>query len=216
MKNTITSLESIIISMVGDDPVISLLDNPSRHTPLKNILDERCHVLNQMFIPSPENIQRLIQVNKHLSTLTKKLDSRVEQMQIQRPLISDPDFDNDYNIEGHLRVPFYGEEESVLSLPDDRYYGSNFALMINCLDAAYPEPVLRSLPQRKALNDEFNWNEGPFEKYPELKDITICYAIHELCQHRPYSIPDLLRLNSFCCEVQLTAQNFTRQDGSRL
>ena len=35
-------------------------------------------------------------------------------------------------------------------------------------------------------------------------DIIGCYGIHVLCSHNYYSIPDLLHLNDFWCEVKLT------------
>ena len=213
MKNTITSLESIIISMVGDDPFGYVLKHPTPNIPLQNLLKERCRILNKMFTPSPENIHQFIQVNNHLYTLTQKLYRRVNQMLIQQPLINAPDFDDDYELEGRLTIPFNGAE-SVLSLPDDDCYGSNFALMINCLSAAYPEPVLRASPNSNPLDDGVSWDEGPFQDHPEFKNIIICYAVHDICTHRPYSIPDLLRLNDFWCEVELTAQSITTQDGT--
>lgn len=214
MKSTITSLESIIINMVGNDPFGYLLKNPIQNIPLQNLLKERCRILNKMFTPSPENIRQLSQVNNHLYTLTQKLYRRVNQMLIQQPLINAPDFDDDYELEGHLTIPFNGPE-SVLSLPDDGCYGSNFTLMINCLSAVCPEPVLRASPNSNPLDDGVSWDEGPFQNHPEFKDIIICYAVHDICTHRPYSIPDLLRLNDFWCEVELTAQSITTRDGTR-
>lgn len=214
MKNTITSLESVIISMVGNDPFGYLIKHPIQKIPLQKLLKERCRLLNKMFIPSPENIRQFIKVNNHLYTLTQKLYRRASQMLIQRPLISAPDFDDDYELEGRLTIPFNGPE-SVLPLPDDGYYGSNFALMINCLSAACPEPVLRASPNSNPLDDGVSWDEGPFQNHPEFKDIIICYAVHDICTHRPYSIPDLLRLNDFWCEVELTAQSITTRDGTR-
>ena len=49
----------------------------------------------------------------------------------------------------------------------------------------------------------------------EFKDICICHAVHELCQHKMYSIPDLLRMNDFWCEVKVTHQLLSDRDGKR-
>lgn len=214
MKSTLITLEKSIITLIGNDPFGNLLKHPEKRNPLKTALKKRCRILNEMFVPTPQNIQRFIQVNKRLYTLTQKLYLRVHQMENQRTLISNPDFDDDYELEGRLAIPFNGPE-SVLTLPDDSYYGSHFAQMIECLDAAYPEPILHVHSRQTPLDDGSSWDEGPFQQYPEFKNITICYAVHDICTHRPYSIPDLLRLNDFWCEVELTAQSITTQDGTR-
>lgn len=214
MKKTLSALENTIISMIGNDPFKNLCKNPAIYTPLKTLLAERCRVLNEMFVPTDSNMRQFIRVNNHLYTQTQKLYRRVNQMQDQRSLINDPDFDDDYELEGRLSIPFNGDD-SILALPDDDYYGSNFSLMIDCLAAVYSEPVLHVIPGQIPLDNSTSWDEGPFQKHPQFKDITICYAVHDICTHRPYSIPDLLRLNDFWCEVQLTVQNITRQDGLR-
>ena len=56
--------------------------------------------------------------------------------------------------------------------------------------------------------------EGVFDR-EEFKDICICHAVHELCQHKMYSIPDLLRMNDFWCEVRVTHQLLSDRDGKR-
>ena len=49
----------------------------------------------------------------------------------------------------------------------------------------------------------------------EIDDIVICHAVHQLTDHQLYSIPDLLRLNDFWAEVNLTIQSITDQKGNR-
>ena len=64
------------------------------------------------------------------------------------------------------------------------------------------------------LDDGQSWAEGVFVR-EEFKDICICHAVHELCQHKMYSIPDLLRMNDFWCEVKVTHQLLSDRDGKR-
>ena len=45
----------------------------------------------------------------------------------------------------------------------------------------------------------------------ELEDICICHAVHDICTHKPYSIPDLLRMNDFWVEAEVTFQHFASQ-----
>ena len=53
------------------------------------------------------------------------------------------------------------------------------------------------------LDDGNSWAEGPLV-HPKLSQITICYALHALCTHMNWSIPDVLRINDFSIEVKLT------------
>lgn len=206
MKKTLSSLETSIIHLVGTDPFNSLPKDPGISFHLKILLEERCSILNEMFVPTDSNMQRFIQVNNHLYTLTQKLYSRVNQMKEQLPLITNPGFDDDYELEGQLTIPFYDENYTFYL---NQYYGSNFAQMIKCLAAVYPEPVLHVSPNQMPLDNGATWDEGPFQQHPQFNDIIICYAVHDICTHRPYSIPDLLRLHDFDCEVQLILQHIT-------
>ncbi len=204
MKNILSSLENYIIKLAGTDPFENLRKDPSISAHLKTLLADRCSILNEMFVPTDSNMQRFIWVNNHLYTLTKKLYHRVNQIKKQLPLITNPGFDDDYELEGHLTIPFYDENYTFYL---NQYYGSNFAQMTKCLAAVYPESVLHVSPNQMPLDDGATWDEGPFQQHPQFNDIIICYAVHDICTHRPYSIPDLLCLHDFDCEVQLTLQH---------
>lgn len=53
----------------------------------------------------------------------------------------------------------------------------------------------------KCMSDQCaDWKEAHL-RTPQLEHINVCYAIHDLCTHRPhYAIPDLLRLNEYWAE----------------
>lgn len=127
--------------------------------------------------------------------------------------------DDDYDVESHFRFIYHGDD-SVLKLDDDDYYGSNFTLMIKALTELYivkgQENIIYARDGKNNLDDGESWLEEPFCKWKDrLHDIIICYAVHDLTSHKSYSIPDLLRLNSFLCESVVTFQSITSQNGSR-
>ena len=64
-------------------------------------------------------------------------------------------------------------------------------------------------------------DDAPVQRIPtvqpaadKLSHLCICHAIHDLSCHKPYSIPDILRMNDFCVEVKVTHQHREEQDGS--
>ena len=61
------------------------------------------------------------------------------------------------------------------------------------------------------LNDDTPWGEYPFD-IPDFAHTGICPAVHRICSHGLYSIPDLLRMNNFCCEVTIAHRKTVEQD----
>ena len=43
----------------------------------------------------------------------------------------------------------------------------------------------------------------------------MCHAVHDICTHKNYSIPDLLRMNTFEVSVDIKIQQIEDQDGAR-
>lgn len=135
-----------------------------------------------------------------------------------------------------LRYVFCGVE-SILELPEDSYYGSDFAYMIELICCCLLEEYNGGLPEIEECScnyspkntsdmtdeqlqcvdvwdDGVTWAEGHLRR-PELKHIIVCHAIHDICTHKPYSIPDLLRLNDFWVEAHLVCQHIIDQNGKR-
>ena len=65
------------------------------------------------------------------------------------------------------------------------------------------------------LNDGTTWYESMQPAADKLSHLCICHAIHDLSCHKPYSIPDILRMNDFCVEVAIKHEHVVEQDGSR-
>lgn len=78
-----------------------------------------------------------------------------------------------------------------------------------------PSATDKDLECSNDLDDGNSWAEGPLV-HPKLSQITICYALHALCTHMNWSIPDVLRINDFSIEVKLTVQQFSDQEKNRL
>ena len=191
---------------------------PEKWEILEDLLNKRRWILNQLFDFTPENIQKIKKIDDRLRAITVKLHERVKAMEKKATLImDDPDFDDDFEITGTISFS-WNDEDSVLKLEDDEYFGSDFNLMINAIHDFYYEKgkyytyILDITPNSDNMDDELeNWAEGALQ-HPELK---ICYATHCICCHQLYSIPDLLRLNDFWTEIKFIEQNIRDAEGTR-
>lgn len=74
-----------------------------------------------------------------------------------------------------------------------------------------PSTTDEELECANIMDDEDSWAEGPL-RHPKLDHIKVCYALHALCTHMNWSIPDVLRINYFSIEVKLTVQQFSNQE----
>ena len=204
---------------------------------IQDLIGTRSLILNQMFQATSQEIKRFEAVNELLNSLTKKMYHRMANL--YRTLINSPkdeSFDDDYIIRGTLRYVFCGVE-SILELPEDSYYGSDFAYMIELICCCLLEEYNGGLPEIEECSCNYSskntsdmtdeqlqcvdvWDDGvtwaeEHLRRPELKHIIVCHAIHDICTHKPYSIPDLLRLNDFWVEDHLVCQHIIDQNGKR-
>lgn len=95
----------------------------------------------------------------------------------------------------------WNDEDSVLKMDNDDYYGSDFEYMLhfhcNFRDSgrySYGEPLV--------ADDGTNWNldyldNQAFDKF------CICHLLHSLHSHEHYSLPDILRMDDFGTDVSL-------------
>lgn len=207
---------------------------------IEDILINRQRLLNKLFLGTEAEIERLKQINDRLLELTHKMYSRAYQLyQVVCSNGYNPDFDDDVTIEGVLTFTWNSLESSYLPMKEDSEYGSDFPVMMELLDGVYYDksiaecsscnvffpygepitPNLATLPSDKInlvdrLNDGQSWNEYPFNRN-EFNDIVFCYPMHVLCNHQLWSIPDVLRMNEFCCEVKVSHQHLVDLAGNR-
>lgn len=219
-KSEIQKIEAEILAITGSDvdEYNEWTESESTRNRVESLLKRRCKLLNDAFQMTVENLDRLSQVNIHLTNLTKRAYDRIGEIEAVEYYMTDCE-DDDYDVESHIRFIYRGDD-SVLKLDDDDYYGSNFTLMIKALTELYITKgqgnIIYARLGKNNLDDGESWVEEPFCKWKDrLHDIIICYAVHDLTSHKAYSIPDLLRLESFLCESVVTFQSITRQNGTR-
>lgn len=203
------------------------------------LITDRKWLLDQMFAGTPEEVARMEAVNERLQELTSLMYRR--SATLYRKVLSnsyDADFDDDVMVKGTLKYG-YNEEESLLPMSNDAFYGSDFCRMMQVIDGLYgcnkvfeleeiestlsksfdphdrPEMSDAELGFKDELEDGTTWAEGALW-HPALNNICLCHAVHDICTHKNYSIPDLLRMNDFWCEVKVTHQHIVDQSGNRL
>ena len=212
---------------------------------LKSQLEERQTMLNDMFLCTADEVADFRKTNDRLYALTQKMHEKALSLyRAILKEGYDPEFDDDIMVEGTLRYVFNDALGSVvLSFEEGRDlfdkplepYWSNFPAMLAIISEYYentlepecascftsyelthtPEMEAKEFGLENFLDDGQSWAEmGPLNR-PELKDICICHAVHDIVDHKLYSIPDLLRMNDFWCEVRVTHQLLSDRDGKR-
>ena len=241
LRRRVRRIEAAILKITGPD-MDRLVTKPVSEKKMERVGDLICRrmvLLNRMFTGTPEEVERMEQVNDRLLELTRQMYSR--SATLYRKVLTDTRdeaFDDDIVVEGSLKYNC-GDETSVLPMSNDGYYGSDFYRMLQVIDWLYmreaegfkleaieetgckswepkdvPEQSDAELGFEDSLNDGTTWAEGPL-RHPALESICLCHAVHDICTHKYYSIPDLLRMNDFWCEVKVTHQHIVDQSGNR-
>lgn len=242
LRRKLQTVERQILKTTGEDPLrLRWAESSKSVARVSDLMSDRCYLLNQMFAATPEEVERLEIVNARLYDLTKKMYAQSAALYRQLLITpQDESFTDDVEIEGVLRFSYDGRE-SILELENDSYYGSSFNLMFAIAAELYVskysvDPFVieeivsygRSLDvsDRSDMTDEelgfkdwaddgTTWAQG-WLRHPALEHICICHAARNICLWKGYSIPELLRMNDFLCEVTVKHQHFAEQDGSRM
>lgn len=207
---------------------------PVQRNKIDFLLSDRSAYLNRMFLATPEEVKRFEELNNKLLKMAddmRKRSAMLWETMVQMKKM--PEFDDEYEVQGILKVQGWDEEEEVLKLPEDDYYGSDFQFMSevlhemvpDCMNQAYClsglEPCNFETGKTDpgtaftdTMEDGTTWAEGPLW-HPALSHICICHPIHDICTHNPFSIPDLLRINDFKTTVTLTIEHRETQSGIR-
>lgn len=183
---------------------------------VKDLLGDRHYILNQMFRLhiNEDEIERFQEVNNHLLKLSQEM------------------FEEHRKMVKFLMVNFFEgvtpgstvEVESCLDVDEgcmpymfkeDADYGSDFSKMADAI--AWTEDLeirtcsthLGEQAESDHLDDGTTWAEGCLD-LPQFKDTVVCYAVHDLCTHKNYSVPDLIRLQSYTIRHNIeTKQTYT-------
>ncbi len=240
LRRQLLRVERRILRITGMDPnAFHWIHTQKNLERVGELIGDRKALLDRMFVGTPEEVVRMERVNGLLLDLTQQMYCR--SAALYRKVLTatyDEAFDDDVVVEGTLKYNCDGDE-SVLPMTNDAYYGSDFGRMLRIIDWLYvgecdgfrlseiEQTICKSIePQDRpdmrdeefgfenGLDDGTTWAEGCLQ-HPAFEHICICHAVHDLCTHKKYSIPDLLRMNDFWCEVKVTHQHIVRQDGSR-
>ena len=241
LRAQVQKIEEKILAITGDNVEYNMEWTRSQRKceQVERLIWKRKHLLDKMFVATPEEVVRMEQVNNRLYDLTQKMYSRTEAL--YRKVMTttyDPESDDDVEVEGTLKFLANGHS-SLLPMANDGYYGSNFYEMFFIINWLYtcdvldleeieqcrcylspsdylPEMNSKELGLTDDLNDGTTWYESVQPAADKLSHLCICHAIHDLSDHKPYSIPDILRMNDFWVEVTVKHQLIVEQDGSRL
>lgn len=239
LKMFVKDIEKDILEIAGDVLDYSLIVR-KRLTPfqfelLDALLDLRGWALNSLFEVhcSDEEVRRFTAINDKLYTMT---ESMYERARMVNDLIKTmPLHEKDDDVEVEAKLKFWEDgAPSVLEIEDDDFYGSDFTRMIvlrSIIDsdyrsydeiervAIYPKLVNGKLiPDDTEINNRMDdgttWAEA-WLRHPKLDHLIVCHAVHDICTHKNYSIPDLLRMNTFEVSVDIKIQQIEDQDGAR-
>ena len=240
LKYELIKLEKRILDLTGDPvdyehyrPFLDWCRDEAKVEVIEDMMRDRHFILNLLFEThcTPAEVARLEKINGMLLEMTNRTYHCTGDMMRALMVMKKDDMDDDYELEGRL-VPQFDVPDSVLHLEDDDYYGSDFVRMaailhetekhkpggmadVSCdwsrLKDKTPSATDEELECANGLDDGYSWAEGPL-RHPKLDHIKVCYALHALCTHMNWSIPDVLRINDFSIEVKLTVQQFSGQD----
>ena len=238
LRECVQKIEGELRSIVGDciGKWFSIPRYDYEFEELVELLNCRRDLLDKMFVATSEEIERMEQVNNRLSDLTNKLFARTEELCRKMATTTyDPEFDNHVDVEGTLKFEM-NDEDSILPMSNDNYYGSDFKLVFEIISCLYLHKYLRreeiefcycycpannyheDMDRNKLQiadnpNDGDSWYEPCQPAADKLSHLCICHAIYDLNMHKPYSIPDILRMNDFTVEVAVKHQHFANQKG---
>lgn len=236
LRKELQAIEADIKVIVGPRRKDDWVDVPAGidRENLKNLLRSRRYCLNMLFRKDPKGLEHFKKVNNLLRALTDRMYKKGARVYRQY-LISGVDeaFDDDFMIDADLRF-VYNSEDSIAKLGDEEHYGSDFNYMMNviydlcaeapCVGASFSKSFCKG--DKPEMSDkELELDNDMGEIYhgelrlsvPELEGIEICNAVNEICVYdNGYSVPDLLRMNDFWCEVKAIYQHIRNQNRENL
>lgn len=221
LQNVEQRVKRIVNCDLDYSPFLRYLSE-NEHDVIDLLMGIRYVVLNEMIQhPTPAEVERFRYQNDKLFKLTQEYYAQCRNM--WRTLFHTPYKVDDrycYEVEGVLRFE-YGDDDAVVKLENDDYYGSDFQYMIHLqdeliykmdslLNGVFGSFVGATEDRYKQINnmldDGDSWDECSLHK-PEFADICVCYAMHALHTHQDYCLPDILRMDDFVVKVHLQYEN---------
>lgn len=209
LKATLRFVEDKILSTIDFD---GWMMKKELEEQVRDLLSERHFIMGKMFRlhVTEQEVVRFREVNDHLLELTRKMFCEHKKLLDSlkgNPVLSVTSWD-DVVVESSLGVD---EDAEVLRYDDDDDYGSDFLHMFDAI--AWTEDLeihsccttLGEKPEPDHLDNSsrWSWAEGCLD-VPQFEGIGVCYAVHDLCTHKNYSVPDLLRIRSYSLQNIIT------------
>jgi hypothetical protein len=168
-------------------------------------LGTRKWILDEMFEKhaTEAEVRRFEVVNERLLALTMQLNEHhrtlQELMHLIHTLSGEP-----FELETTLFYSHNEENPQLFPMEEDAFYGSRWNEMLWVIgENSRLDDICWCCGDHICnLDDGQTWAEGPL-RIPQLDHLCICYAVHALCTHMNYSIPDLLRMTTYAFNYQI-------------
>ncbi len=167
-----------------------------RYDKMSKLLRRRRKLLNWMCVLYTENeIRRINELDTILTDVMQQMYTDLNNLHAGRIAISKMEPYN-YITWMEVRLSYnYNSRESILKMEEDVYYGSQFNNMLNLISAEETNLSYRSaFTAYRALTSQI-----PITMEEEKHDL--CPALLGLLGHPLYSVPDVLRMNSFKVKI---------------
>lgn len=212
-REQVQKIEDEILAITNNARDIQFSDEKGAY--LVALITERKDIMDAMFVDAVKDTKHIEQVNDMLYNLSLKMYDGVITMydKAKKTLFNDEP-NADFEVEGNLRFAA-NEEDAVLSLPEDEYYGSNFRKIFSVIDRLHEQGYVRpdyidSVSSKDLDNADSRANlnkKSAYESWQPVsdifKDLNLCFALHSLHAYHPYSLPDILRMRKFGLIVNL-------------
>ena len=187
---------------------------------MRRLLEQRKQLLDDMMQPTPAEVKRLERQNERLLQLYRELCTSVNWADAFQQLLLEgkaPTHPKPCLTEGKLLYIYDSSDEqgTIAALPEDDYYGSDFAYMFHLMtswDDRLYELAHICAPYTLPESDT-TWADGTLFR-PAFQHSNICYPLHVACCHLLFSVPDVMRMDYFerHVEMELYRQSLLADD----
>jgi hypothetical protein len=174
----------------------------------EDILFERRRQLNNTFVFTPENIEKLLMLNQKLMDCCEKL--REEGLKALRELemriANNNSFLQEYKVKAKIIPLIRDEDADDLCEPNTGV----FSLLYKKLNSTALTINIPPVDDEKDIyfDKSLNWNNFIGAHNGEFAEYYICYAMYELYARTFYSLPDILQINELRMKIETRQQNF--------
>lgn len=221
-RGVVMSVEERIQKIVGHRDIFLPHIDEKNWNVLKALIKVRQTSLDEMMIPTADEVKMISRLNDKLLDLTRQLYAKVAEMwKVMND--SEVQLNDDYCVEGAIKY-LWDEDRPALTLDNDGWYASDFNYMLwvlsefdqrdthtmNSIHEFQQDFSMMEDETRKELIDTYDegdtWTDGALNR-PAFKDINVCYVLHALCCHFYYALADVLRMNGFSLAVQVAYEH---------